>query len=99
VPTVHHVTHDFSEPKLGKFFNDPDEDLPQKEEILVLDEMVHFTIYWVENMTKPVNSILFNLTDIQFRGRILVFKRKANGMRFVNLYKHNMTKATEGIAS
>lgn len=97
VPTVQHITHDFTEPNIDIYFDDPDSDLPEKEEILVLEGMVCFVVYWIVDRRYPVNIELYEQTGILFRGKLLIFKRRANSMRLAYLSRTNLIKALEGI--
>lgn len=85
---MQHVTHDFSEPFLEEFFGD--KDTIHKQDIIHLETMTQFAVYWAECNQSPINDRLQEEWGVSYHGKILVMKRRADGMRFAALRRNQL---------
>ena len=92
VPVMDYHVHNIFLPSFRRFFNE-ENGVIHKEELLVLETMICFTIFWVEPLECPVNEDLLSVTGQSFKGKMLLFKRKQTGGRFTFLSRHNRDTA------
>lgn len=94
VSCTQHVTHDCSEPDIiGDFFND-DETI-RKLDLIHLESMSQYVVYWVEGPDYSTNQSLCDGWGLSFRGKILVMKRRSDGMRFAHMKRYHFLQFME----
>ena len=92
VPSIDYPVHDFTSPHVELYLA-AHARIVQKTDIVLVDENVLLAIYWTECDTDPINPKIYELTGMMFRGEAVVFRRRKDGMRFVNLRKGDDEKA------
>lgn len=80
VSCVQNAVHDFSDPDLTGYFDHGE--AIQRVDLLHLHTMTQYVLYWRENNQYPVNDYMQDRWGITYRGKILVFKRRADAMRY-----------------
>ena len=94
VPSIRSTTHDFTCPDVRVYLNTT----ITRADLAFVEGKSRFVIYWSENTHDPVNPKLLDRTGIAFRGKVLVFKRRVNGTRLVNLCKGDDERALRVVA-
>lgn len=90
---MQHVTHDFSEPEIDDYFGGDDK--VQKLDVLHLETMNQYVVYWIEDQKYAVNNSLYAKWGISYRGKILVFKRRSDAMRFSTMRRYHVEQVME----
>ena len=96
MPVTNYQLHDVSLPNLQCYFSDED-GIIQKEELLILETMVCFALFWVESPEYPVNNDILSVTGQSFKGKMLLFKRRQTGGQFSFLNRRNYDSAVRCI--
>lgn len=92
---MQNVIHDFTEPDLSGYFGD--QDTIQKLDIIHLESMNQFVVYWDEGSDNPINEALQESWGIPYRGKILVFKRRGDAMRFCTMRRYHLDQVIESL--
>lgn len=96
MPVTNYNVHDVSLPNFRNYFSEED-GVIHKEDLLILETTVCFTLFWVEHPEYPVNDDILSVTGQSFKGKMLLFKRRKLGGRFSFLSRHNYDAAISGV--